>query len=359
MKARSRVLHILVLIFVAAPASAQVPVKVDTVTARTIAEQVNVAGTVTSPRTAVLSTTVAGLVIDIAVDEGRRVNKGEPVLHLDAELPELALERAQLTVRQRETVLADAQRRFTEARNVGPERGIAQTLIDSLRAEVTSAEATLAVARVAVREQAAIVARHSVSAPFAGVIFQRITELGEWVSPGDGLFELVAMDNLRFDFRVSQNFFRDITKDTAVQISLDSVPGQTLSGKISAIVPIKDPGSRTFLVRVLADTSESVGAQAISPGMSTSASFRLDTGRTGIAVARDAVLRFADGRTTVWVVGIRDGLTTVSERTVRSGLEFDGFVEIKDGLAAGDQVVTFGNESLQDGQTVNILHGGT
>lgn len=359
MNVSSPALTLIFLAMLATSASAQAPVQVEPVTTRTIVEHINVAGTVTSPRTAVLSTAVAGLVAGITVDEGRRVDKGEAILHLDAELAELALERTQVEVRQRETVLADARRRFAEAQSVGPERGVAQTQIDSLRAEVASLEASLAAVRIAVREQAAMVARHRLNAPFAGVISERYTELGEWVSPGDGLFELVAMDDLRFDFRVSQNFYGKIKRDTAVEITLDSLPDQKFAGQVSAIVPIKDPGSRTFLVRVLADVSKAVEPLAISPGMSSSARFILDTGRTGIAVSRDSVVRFADGRMIVWIVEILDGLATVREQIIRSGLEFNGYIEIKEGLADGDRVVSRGNEALQNGQSVNIIDGGS
>ena len=50
--------------------------------------------------------------------------------------------------------------------------------------------------QAAAREQQAIVERHTLKAPFAGVISERHTELGEWVNPGDGLLELVATDKL-------------------------------------------------------------------------------------------------------------------------------------------------------------------
>ena len=356
MKSGCYPLIVFLVIFATVSTWAQTPVEVESAVVRTISEQIEVSGTVTSPRTATLSTAVAGQVVDISVDEGLRVEKGEAVLSLDAELAGLALERSKLEVRQRETVLADAKRRLGEAESIGPERGVARTQIDLLRAEVANIEASLAVLEVNVREQVAVVARHRVVAPFSGVIRERFTELGEWVNPGDGLFELVAMDNLRFDFRVSQNMFGRIKPDTAVNMT---VQGQELRGKVSAIVPIRDAGSRTFLVRVLSDDSQSTGSSAISPGMSASAKIGLDSGRTGIAVSRDAVLRFSDGRMSVWVVESLDGVTSVRAQAIQSGLEFDGFVEIKEGLKAGDRVVSRGNESLQEGQAVTILNSGS
>ncbi|MBU2676213.1 MAG: efflux RND transporter periplasmic adaptor subunit [Gammaproteobacteria bacterium] len=336
---------------------ADVPVQVEPVSNRTIVRQINVTGTVTSPRTAVLSTAVAGLVAELTIDEGHRVETGQALLQLDAELAQLALERALAEVRQRETAVADARRRFAEAEKVGTQRGIARTQIESLRAEVSNDEAALVASQAAAREQQAIVARHTLKAPFAGVISERYAELGEWVNPGNGLLELVATDNLRFDFRVGQENFAALSPDIPVEITLDAVSERSVSGRVDTIVPVKDPSARTFLVRVLADTTEADNPLRITPGMSARGKLNIDTGRSGVAVSRDAILRFPDGRVTVWVVDTGGDPPVVHERVVRTGFEFDGIVEITNGLADGDVVVVRGNETLQEGQTVSILGG--
>ena len=82
------------------------------------------------------------------------------------------------------------------------------------------------------------------------------------------------------------------------------------------------------------------------------------TGRSGVAVSRDALLRYADGRNTVWVIENSDGRPAVRERIVATGLEFDGLIEVTSGLEAGERVVIEGNESLRDGQVVTILGQG-
>lgn len=348
----------IVLVLLPVLSLAQAPVRVEPVSDRAIDRQINVTGTVTSPRTAVLSTAVAGLVAELLVDEGYRVATGDALLKLDAELAELALERALAEQRQRETALDDAKRRFTEAEKVGAQRAIARTQVESLRAEVASEEAALVAAQAAAREQRAIVARHTLKAPFAGVISERYAELGEWVSPGDGLLELVETDNLRFDFRVGQEHFASLSLQTPVEIALDALPNSSVPGHIDTIVPVKNPGARTFLVRVLADTGAADGSPSITPGMSVRGKLNIDTGRSGVVVPRDAILRFPDGRVTVWVIDAGGDVPVVRERLVRTGLEFDGVVEVTSGLAAGDRVVVRGNETLQEGQTVSILQGG-
>lgn len=357
MPASRQAIYGLSLLLLTATVFAEAPVRVESVSTQTIVQQINVSGSVTSPRSALLSTAVAGLVADIVVDEGDRVKAGDALLSLDAELAELALDRSIAELRQSESALADAKRRLADAEEVGAKRAIARTDIESLRAEVLGDEAALAATRAALREQEAIVARHTLKAPFAGVISMRHTELGEWVNPGDGLLELVATENLRFDFRVSQDYFGALTPDTPVEIALDAISDRALRGRIDAIVPVKNPGARTFLVRVLADDVEASETMAITPGMSVRGKLKLNTGRRGVAVSRDAILRFPDGRITVWVVDDGDELPVVREQAVQTGFEFDGLVEITTGLVEGDLVVTRGNETLQDGQAVTILSG--
>ena len=347
----------IVLALFASIALADVPVRVEAASDRPIVRQINVTGTVTSSRTAVLSTAVAGLVAELLVDDGHRVDTGDVLVKLDAELARLALERAVAGLQQRETALDDARRRFAEAEQIATQRSIARTQVESLRAEVASNEAEVVAAQAAVREQRAIVARHSLKAPFAGVISQRFTELGEWVNPGDGLLELVETDNLRFDFRVGQKHFTSLSPQTPVEITLDAVANAAIPGHIDTIVPVKNPGARTFLVRVLADTTAAEEPLRVTPGMSVRGELNIDTGRLGIAVSRDAILRFPDGRITVWVVDTAGDAPSVREQVVLTGSEFEGVVEITDGLKSGDLVVVRGNETLQEGQAVSILEG--
>ncbi|MEO1204087.1 MAG: efflux RND transporter periplasmic adaptor subunit, partial [Pseudomonadota bacterium] len=155
--------------------------------------------------------------------------------------------------------------------------------------------------------------------------------------------------------RVGQDFFAALASDTAVEITLDAVPDRSLRGHVDTIVPVKSPSARTFLVRVLAETLETDGPVRITPGMSARGRLSIETGRRGEVVSRDAIVRFPDGRVTVWVVETSGELPVVRERSVRTGLEFDGQVEIRAGLADGDVVVVRGNETLQEGQSVTIV----
>ena len=70
---------------------------------------------------------------------------------------------------------------------------------------------------------------------------------------------------------------------------------------------------------------------------------------------RDAVLRFSDGRSLVWVLESGKGQERALERFVTTGVAFNGLVEIKSGVRVGDRVVFEGNEALRNGQSVRVL----
>jgi RND family efflux transporter MFP subunit len=325
------------------------PVEIAQSERRPVVQIVSISGTVTSPQSAVLSPSIGGLVNKTLVDAGDRVEKESVLVTLDDELARLNLERAVAERTQSRIALDDAKRRLAEAEKVGPQRGIAETEIKSLRAEVTRNEAALEAAVAAARQQEAVLRRHEVRAPFAGVVSERLAQVGEWVSPGDGLVELVATEDLRFDFRVPQTYYARLDEDTRVDLTLDAVPDEIVPGRIQSIVPVKDPGARTFLLRVVTDAQHRL---PVTPGMSARGAIRIDTHRQAVVVPRDAVLMYPDGRKTVWVVEVEDGESVVHEKRIEAGIEFDGLVEVRSGLEAGLDVVTRGNEALRDGEVV-------
>ena len=119
---------------------------------------------------------------------------------------------------------------------------------------------------------------------------------------------------------------------------------------IETIIPVTDPTTRNFLIRVALNDPE----VKLAPGMSASAVLRLNTGTQGVVVHRDALIRYPDGRVTVWVVNQEGESATVSEQRIQTGLSFNGKVAITSGLAANTTVVVQGNEALRDGQSVII-----
>jgi RND family efflux transporter MFP subunit len=327
------------------------PVRIDTVTEQPIQRVIQLTGTVTSPRSARLSAATAGLVTALHVDAGSQVKAGDVLLEMDPILAEQQWQSAQASASIARLAMADAQRRLAEARALIPQKSIAKSAVRDLEAEVEQDGAELQRADAEAGHAKGILDRHQLRAPFTGVVSAKETELGEWVNPGQPVLTLVATQALRLDFPVSEDYLADVTQDTPVTYNLGDNSGDTRPASVATVVPVTDPGARTFLLRVQPDTDD----PRMIPGMSARARLTLDTGRRGLTVPRDALLKFPDGQVVVWVVEDgTDGLQ-VSETRVATGVAFDGQVEILEGLTAGAQVVVQGNEALQNGQRVTLL----
>ena len=333
-------------------ASAREPlVVVSKARTQTVIKQVPLTGTINSAKVSRLSTEVSGQVETINVEVGDSVKTGDVLVQLDAEIETLTLQSSQASTTQARAELADARRRYKDAERLKKQNSISDNAIRLIQAEVEIDAAALKRQQAEERVQQARVDRHTLKAPFTGVISERLTEIGEWIDPGRAILTLVAVDDLRVDFRVPQEFYTRINEKSGITVTLDALPKKEFNGTIETIVPVTDPSARTFLMHVRLGLDDI----KITPGMSVHGLLRLNTGMQGVVISRDALLRYPDGRVTVWVVSEKNQQSTVSEQQVKVGHGFNGQVSILDGLQAGDVVVVEGNESLQEGQQVRIL----
>jgi len=336
------------------PALAQQPAPVTVVTPQVaqVTEEIRLTGTLTAERSARLSPRVDGLVARLRVDAGDRVKRGAPLLELDAAVARLALERARAGAVEAEARHAEALRLADEAARLVAERHLPRTELARREADAKLSAAALAAAKAAEREQDELVKRHVLPAPFDGVVARRMTDVGEWVTRGTPVIELVATDRIRLDVQAPQERFTEIREDAPVEVYPDARGGEALSGRIAARVPVSDPTARTFLVRILVDDA---GGRLL-PGTSATAAIQLPGRQTALVVPRDALLRYPDGTHSVFVVRDSGGGTTVEERRVTLGRGGER-IEVLDGLAPGERVVVRGNESLRNGQAVRIADG--
>jgi RND family efflux transporter MFP subunit len=332
-------------------ADSPAPVRVSRAVAADTAETLRLTGTVTPERRARLSPRVSGLVKVVHVDAGDRVEKGDVLLELDRVLAGLALRRAEAALQEARTRLSEAKRLQGEAKELVKDNYIPETEAHTRNANVKLSTAVVTRLEVEVREASELAERHSVVAPFAGVISSKLTEAGEWVETGTPVLDLVGTEHLRLDVQAPQERFPDIDDGTLVSVRLDSHPERSFKGRVAAKVPVNDPGARTFLVRMLL---EEAGGWMI-PGMSAEATFGIRGAASAVAVPRDALVRDADGTDRVWIVQTVDGEQRAFPRAVRLGRSLAETIEVVEGLEAQMPVVVRGNETLREGQPVRVI----
>jgi len=336
------------IVSVTVQAQEQVPVRVAMPQEKGLSEQLVLSGSLTARQDASLSSRAAGLVAELLVDAGSTVKKGQPLLKLDTALAQHELAQRQAALSAAQVLQTERLRLVSEAEKLTEQQLFPQTELSLRRAALAEADAMLQQAKAAQQQQQEIVARHTLTAPFAGVIAQRTTDLGEWVALGTPVLQLVSLTPLLLDVQVPQEYFAALSTLRRIEVRADMLPGDKLSAKLLATVPVGSSSARSFLAR-LEVTDEQ---QALLPGTSASATFYFERDdATVLVVPPDALLRHPDGNFSLFA--IRDN--KAYRHNVTLGRSSEQGVEILSGLPKGQAVVVRGNETLREGQAVRVL----
>jgi HlyD family secretion protein len=342
---------VLVIVLLRATVFRSKPIEVETALAeRGAVEDVvtnSQAGAVRARRRSRLGAERAGRVIAMPHREAQRVRKGELLVQLDTSTPQKSLELAR---REREVQTANvlsARSAFELARleheralTLREQNVISQGEMDRIQARFEEARAGLAAADAAAARAGASVrlaeddlAHMRVTAPYDGVIAQRLVEVGESVIPGQPVIEIVAPDSLYVSARIDEVDIGRVRSGLPARVTLDPYRGETWSGRVSRVFPVVDDRleqNRTLTVEV--DIDLAPGRPQPLPGTSADIVIVLDRREDVLRVPTFAVI---EGRR---VLIIENGKAVA--RDVGVGLRNWEWIEIVSGLDAGTAVIT-------------------
>jgi len=363
----------------------------------------NASGYVTARRRATVSSKVTGKVMEVFVEEGKAVKRGQILARLDdSQLrAQQSVDQAQLAAAtkvaaENEARLKEAELTLGRRQQLVKEKVISKAELDSAEAEVESFRA-----RIALAHQQVEVARRQldarqtdlndmvVRAPFDGVAISKDAQPGEMISPVSagggftrtGICTIVDMSSLEIEVDVSESYINRVKPGQPVEALLDAYPEWRIPSKVITSVPSADRQKATVKVRIGFDPSTlrepqgrpeqgrgrtgsgspragSRGDQLdsrILPDMGVKVSFLAEAAPVGSAeqtrarvLVPKAAIRTVDGTSVVFVVrGDR-----VERRAVKPGGNDGDLVEVISGLNAGDRVVTEGVATLTDGARV-------
>lgn len=290
-----------------APAIAQGPppasVRVDAAREEVLMIPRSVTGEIVSLRRSLLAAQADGFVIELTINAGDAVKKGDTIARLDGEIAELELRRAQADLRAARGVVMERQasldrfNRDYERTKTLVDRGSATpSSLDAAEANVRTTEALLMQAQAMVSEgeaQVALAERRvrdmTIVAPFDGRIVRKDSELGEWLTPGDTVAEIVSLTELEARIDVPEHLVGYLGEDLG-SIAM-TVPGLAknadTTARILAVIPQGDSLSRMFPVRL----SVSDEGGRLRPGMSVTAFIPTGSTEPVLTIHKDAVLR--------------------------------------------------------------------
>ncbi len=309
-----------------------VAVEATKVVAAPLSEQVTAIGTLLSDEAVTVSSEVPGRLKEIHFEEGQPVEKGALLFSLDN-----SVYRAQFDDASAKLKLAEQTNRRTS------------TLFTNKYATAQSADeaaSNLAVNTAAVELARAQLDKTRIAAPFAGIVGLRHVSAGEYITAGQALINLEAIDPVKADFRVPETFLPAIRVGQIIKIKVDAFPEDSFEGKVYAIDPRLDVAGRSLLVRAIVPNRD----QRLRPGLFARVTVLLQLKEDALSVPEQAIVPQGDAQFVFKIVEGKARLTKVKTGTRRGGR-----VEIVEGLAAGDQVVTAGQLKIRDGSAVTIV----
>ena len=219
----------------------------------------------------------------------------------------------------------------------------AQSSLQAAVSQRSAAQAGLRSARTQLRKT-------RVTAPFSGVVEERLQEPGELASPGAPVVRLVAGGAVKVTAGVPERYAGEIERGTQVTIRPTAYDAEARGGRVAFVGSAIDLASRTFPIEVALDNSDG----ALKPAMVVRLGVTRDVLADVISVPQDAVVRDERG-TSVFVVSTDSvGAFVAARRVVELGPQSGPNVVIRSGLRDGEQVITSGQGGLSEGDRVRV-----
>lgn len=314
-----------------APAMA---VEVAAVKTTDFVDDVAAVGTLRSRESVMLRPEVAGRVASVNFKDGAVVPAGTVLVSLDAAIQEAELQQARAN-------LALARSSFKRNEELVGKRFLSQQALDS-------SAATLKVQEAAVQLAEAKVAKTRIKAPFKGVLGLRNVSVGDYVKDAQDLVNIEAIDTLLVDFKLPETYLARLSKGQSVEVTTDAMAGERFEATLDAIDPLVDEGGRSILSRARLDNA----AGKLRPGMFVRVRLLFGERSNVLMVPEQAIVPGAQPA----VYRVVDGKAALAK--VKLGVRRAAQVEVLEGLAAGDVVVTAGQLKLREGAAVRAVGEG-
>jgi membrane fusion protein, multidrug efflux system len=298
-------------------------------------------GTLKAVSGALLSAEEAGLITDIAIQSGEKVEKGQVLVKINPSFDEAQLAGARAVLKNAsDTLEREKKLRAREANSIAA-LDLAQANYLKAAADVAGFEAQIS--------------RKQIVAPFSGIAGVVRVNKGDVVSQGAEIVSVQDLSKLYVRSYLPQNDLLKLGVNAAsrpVCIKINTLPDKEFCGSLNAVDSRVDPISRNTLIEGVIDNLEGL----LKPGMFVDVQVEIDSDEQSLVVPVSSVLRAPYGDYIYVIAGKadKDGLYPIRSQNVRLGEERGELVAVNKGLNVGDQVVASGGFKLSPVSKVKI-----
>ena len=316
------------------PRAAAVPVEVVAIERRSVSSFLQTNGSLEAENDVQIVARIQGPVVELVAEEGMRLTKGDVMLKIDETETLAQVEIAKVG-------LKDGTRAHERAKAARDSEIISQEVYDAALAQLESAEAQLMSAEINYNYT-------SVTAPFDGIVVERLVKLAENVTANQELFRFSEFDPLLCKIQVPEKELSRLRKGQTAHLNVEAWPDERFEASVLRISPVVDPATGTIRV-----TLQVRARGKLSPGMFARVFLVTDTHEKAVVMPKRA-LSIESLSDAVFVVN-HEGQAV--RRDIELGYEETDVVEVLSGLEVGERVIVVGQDGLTDGTPIQVLKG--
>jgi RND family efflux transporter MFP subunit len=283
----------------------------------------------------------------VLIKLGDHVRAGEVMVQVDAELKAAALDQAKAQFQAAETNYRKAQRDFARAETLFASHDIADVELEGNRLAMHAAEAQWKGAEAALRVATRQFEDTRIKSPIAGVVASKRIEVGEMVTPGREIANVVDIATVKVKLGIAEEDIAKVSPGQRAVLHVDSQPGTTYEGEVFAVgSKTESPTGHTYPVEVIVQNTR---ANALKVGMFARVTIATRTVKGALTIPAESLV--GDERTPAVFV-VENAVARL--RPVVLGIRSADKYQVEQGLREGDLVVSFGQNSLKDSTAVLV-----
>ncbi|HWY56262.1 MAG TPA: efflux RND transporter periplasmic adaptor subunit [Terriglobales bacterium] len=297
-------------------------------------------GTMEAVQGVTVSADLPGAVSRIAFDSGKSVHAGDVLVELDTRQ-----ERAQLASLEAQRDLARVS--YDRAQQLVDEGVISRVEYDQATSQRKATEANVAEIR-------ATIERKTIRAPFSGILGIRQVNLGQYLSAGQAIVPLQALNPIYVNFGVPQQVVSQSLVGRPLHVTKEDLPSAAFSGRITAVDSVVNEATRNIQIQATLPNPEG----KLRPGMFVQVDLPLGASRTVIALPASAINYAPYGDSVFVITDLKDPSGKTYRGVKQEFVKVEGShgdqVAVISGVNPGDEIVTSGVFKLRNGAAVQV-----
>ncbi len=308
-------------------------VTVSPVLSQNFQHYVEVQGSVDAKNSVMVSPKSGGVLTSVLIKEGDYVRQGATMARVDNSIMKESIAEVQNQLSLANTVFEKQSRLWEQKIGTEIQYLQAKNNKEALEKKIATLNTQLG--------------QSNIAAPISGVVDQVIARVGEMAMPGAPIARVVNLSNLKIVAKVADSYVASVKKGDEVIVKFPDLD-QEYKARISFVSTTVDPLTRTFTIEANLPSSNT-----LKPNMLAQVQINDATRKDALVIDQNVVQSTENG-TVVYVAENEGGKKVAKSRVVKTGLSYNGQIEILAGLKAGDELITQGYQDVVDGQAVTF-----